>query len=433
MNLRLSYLILALSLPAFCDTVPTYNKDIAPIFQEKCETCHRAGQGAPMNLSTYEEVRPWAKSIKQRVATRNMPPWHIDKTTGIQQFANDRSLNEKQIATVVQWVDAGSLQGDKKDLAAAKVWPDESGWQYAKVIGQEPDFVVKSEPYTVKAVGQDEWWKPVSDVPVTEERWVRAVEMRAGTIAGRKITHHALAQLEQVESASTSDVGGPAGPGLFMEWAIGKSYDAFRADSGKLLLPGSKIRWDIHYHSVGEAIRDHVELAVYLYPVGYKPLHRVRLSSLSAYPTNSDLDIPPNSITQTQSFHVMKSAGRIESFQPHMHLRGKAMSLEAILPTGEVQMINYVDKFNFNWMNAYIYTDESAPVLPRGTILRVTAYYDNTIANKDNPDPDQWVGYGDRTVDEMGHSWNNITNLTDAEYNDWAVKHKTKPNLASRK
>ncbi len=406
------------------DQQVTFAKDVAPIFQEKCETCHRAGQGAPMNLQTYEEARPWARSIKQRVATKNMPPWHIDQTTGIQQFANDRSLSEKQIATIVKWVDAGAPLGDKKDLPLAKVWPDESGWQYAKVIGQEPDFVVKSDPYTVKAIGQDEWWKPLSDVPVTEERWVRAVEMRPGTVAGRRITHHALAQLEQVEPASAGDIGG-GGPGLLMEWAIGKNYDSYRENSGKLILPGSKIRWDIHYHSVGEAIRDHVELAVYLYPKGYKPEHRTRLNILSAYSTNANLDIAPNSIAQTQAFHVMRSAGRLENFQPHMHLRGKAMSMEAILPDGQVQMISYADKFNFNWMNTYIYTDESAPVLPKGTILRITAYYDNTTANKDNPDPNQWVGYGDRTIDEMGHAWVNVTNISDAEYADWAAKHKT--------
>jgi hypothetical protein len=405
------------------DSQVTFAKDVAPIFQAKCETCHRAGQGAPMSLSTYEEARPWARSIKARVAARNMPPWHLDKTVGIQEFQNDRSLSDTQIATIVKWVDEGAPLGDKKDLPAAKVWGDDSGWQYAKVIGKEPDIVIKSEPYTVKAINQDEWWKPLSDVPVTEERWVRAVEMRPGTVAGRRITHHALAQLEQVEPPSAEDLGS-GGPGLLMEWAIGKNYDAYRDGAGKLILPGSKIRWDIHYHSVGEDIRDHVELALYLYPAGYKPPHRTRLNILGAYKTLNDLDIAPNSIAQTQSFHVMKSAGRLESFQPHMHLRGKGMSMEAILPSGEIRMLSYVDHFNFNWMNVYQYTDNSAPVLPKGTILRITAYYDNTAANKDNPDPSQWVGYGDRTVDEMGHAWVNITNISDKEYSDWVAAHK---------
>jgi len=147
------------------DTQVTFAKDVAPIFQEKCETCHRPGQGAPMSLQTYEQARPWAKSIKQQVAMRNMPPWHLDKTVGIQEFQNDRSLNDKQIETIVKWVDAGSPLGDKKDLPAAKVWPADSGWQYTGILGQEPDIVMSSEPYTVAAHGQDVWWRRSSDVP----------------------------------------------------------------------------------------------------------------------------------------------------------------------------------------------------------------------------------------------------------------------------
>jgi len=420
---------LALAATPAVDAPVTFAKDIAPIFQEKCETCHRQGQGAPMNLTTFEEVRPWARSIKQRVATRNMPPWHLDKTVGIQKFQNDRSLSDQQIAMIVKWVDAGSPLGDKKDLPVAIVWPDDAGWKYAKIIGQEPDFVIKSEPYTVKAISQDEWWKPVSDVPVTEERWVRAVEMRPSTVAGRRVTHHALAQLEQVEAPSKDDVG-TGGPGLLMEWAIGKNYDSYRPDAGKLILPGSKIRWDIHYHSVGEETRDHVELALYLYPKGFKPEHRTRLNILGAYATNNNLDIPPNSIAQTQGFHVLHSAARLENFQPHMHLRGKAMSMEAILPTGETRMLSYVDHFNFNWMNTYEYAADAAPVLPKGTILRITAYYDNTTGNKDNPDPNQWIGYGDRTVDEMGHAWVNVTNISEAEYADYLKNHKPATRMA---
>ena len=375
-----------------------------------------------MPLQTYEEARPWARSIRQRVATREMPPWHLDKTVGIQHFLNDRSLTDEQIATIVKWVDEGVPMGDRKDLPPAKVWPDDSGWQLAKVLGRQPDLVIQSEPWTVPAVSQDVWWKPVSDVPITEERWVQAVEMRPGTMAGRRITHHALAQLEQVEPGQAT----PEPPGLLMEWAIGKNYDMYRAGSGKLLEPGAKIRWDIHYHAVGEPIRDHVELAIYLYPKGYVPAHRTRLMLFPAYKTDSDLDIPPNSIAETQAFHVLKSAARLENFQPHMHLRGKAMSMEAILPDGTIRMLSYVNNFNFNfnWMNNYIYSDEDAPVLPKGTVLRITAYYDNTAANRNNPDPNQWVGYGDRTVDEMGHAWVNVTNLTDQEYADWLAKHK---------
>ncbi len=401
----------------------TFAKDVAPIFQEKCETCHRSGQGAPMNLQTYQDARPWAKSIKEHVATRNMPPWHLDKTIGIQKYANDRSLSDKQIKTIVEWVDEGAPFGDKKDLPAPKAWPDDPGWEYAKILGQEPDIVVKSEPLTVPAVGQDEWWKPVSDVPLTEERWIRAVEMRPGTVAGRRVTHHAVTKLVQYEPPSPDDAGGGNG-GLLMEWSIGKSYDAYRAGTGKLLVPGAKIRWDIHYHSVGQQITDHLELAIYLYPKGQTPEHRTRLASFFAMSLKNDLDIPPNSIASTAGFSRLSSAARLENFQPHMHLRGKAMAMQAMLPDGGIQMLSYVDRFDFNWMNNYLYTDDSAPVLPRGTIIVITAWYDNTTANKYNPDPSEWVGYGERTVEEMGEAFVNVTNLSDQEYADWLAKHK---------
>lgn len=407
----------------------TYTKDVAPIIQEKCESCHRDGQGAPMSLQNYAEARPWARDIKFRVASRQMPPWHLDETVGITHFQNDRSLSDAQIATIVKWVDEGSPMGDPKDMPPAKVWPkDDNGWQLSKVLGRAPDIIVKSTPWTVPAVSQDMWWKPVTDIGINEERWVKAVEMHPGTIAGRKVTHHALASL--IQNDPDPEVAKQGGPGLLMEWSIGKSYDIYRDGTGKLLEPGAKIRWEVHYHAVGEPIRDDVELGIYLYPKGVVPAHRTRLMLFNAFQKQNDLDIPPNSITETQGFHVLKSAARLENFQPHMHLRGKAMSMEAILPSGEVRMLSYVDRFNFNWMNNYIYASDSAPVLPKGTILRITAWYDNTAANKTNPDPNQWVGYGDRTVDEMGHAWVNVTNLTDKEYADWVAAHKAKPRVA---
>jgi hypothetical protein len=399
----------------------TFAKDVAPILQEKCEECHRKGTVAPMSLATYEETRPWAKAIRERVITRNMPPWHIDKTVGIQHFQNDRSLTNEQISTIVRWVDAGAPLGDPKDLPAPKQWPTEEGWQLAKQFGQ-PDLVIKSEPYTMPAQGQDVWWKPLTAIPLTEPRWVRAVEIRPATLPGRRITHHALAQLEQEENGAEELNAGNGG--LLMEWAIGKQFDIYRPDTGKLLLPGANIRWEMHYHAVGEPVRDHVELAIYLYPKGEEPKYRTRLTLFSAIPGNQ-LDIPPNTITETQDFHVLKEAARLENFQPHMHLRGKAMAMEAILPDGTTRMLSYADHFNFNWMNNYIYADDSAPVLPKGTILRVSAWHDNTAANRNNPDPAQWVGFGDRTVDEMAHAWVNVTYLSDADYKTWLTDQKS--------
>jgi len=399
----------------------TFAKDVAPIFEARCEECHRKGTAAPMSLATYQEARPWAKAIRERVITRNMPPWHIDKTVGIQHFQNDRSLTAEQIATIVRWVDTGAAPGDPKDLPPARQWPPDEGWQLAKQFG-EPDLVIKSEPYTMPAKGQDVWWRPLTEIPLTEARWVRAVEMRPGTVAGRRITHHALAKLEQDEPG-VPELGVGNG-GLLMEWAIGKQFDVYRSDTGKLLLPGAHIRWEMHYHAVGEAIRDHVELGVYLYPKGQEPKYRTRLMAWPAH-TLAGLDIRPNSIQETQAFHVLPSAARLENFQPHMHLRGKAMAMEAILPDGNTRMLSYVDHFNFNWMNNYIYADDAAPVLPKGTIIRISAWHDNTAANPNNPDPEQWVGWGDRTVDEMAHAWVNVTYLSDADYQAWRAQQRT--------
>ncbi len=398
---------------------PTFTKDVAPIFQDKCESCHRPGSIAPMPLVTYEESRPWARSIKARVSARQMPPWHIDRTVGIQHFQNDRSLSDDQIDTIVRWIDAGMPKGDAKDMPAPKLWPAESVWNFAKQFGGPPDLIIRSEPFTMPAEAQDKWFRPTVPIGLTEPRWVRAIEMRPVTVKGRRIIHHAMGYLQQEEASDS-----PVGAGVFMEWSVGKQGELMRPDSGRLLLPGSSIQFEVHLHAVGEEISDSVELGVYLYPKGQQPKYRQVLSALMAS-HGLVLDLPPNQITVTENFSVMKMAGRVENFQPHMHLRGKAMSLEAVLPDGTRQMLSFVRNFTFYWMNNYVYADEATPLLPKGTVLHVTAWHDNTVANKDNPDPNQWVGWGDRTVDEMAHAWVNISYLSDADFKAEVEKRKT--------
>lgn len=402
---------------------PTFTRDIAPILQNKCEACHRPDSIAPMSLRTYEEVRPWARSIKVRVEARQMPPWHIDKTVGIQEFKNNRSLTDEQIDTIVRWVDAGAPKGDPEDMPPSKQWPNEQGWELAKFFGQtEPDLVIRSIPWTQKAGASDTWWKPVVETALTEPRWVRAIEIRPGTVKGRKITHHAIARLQQEDPAfqqsadqDAAPLGQLANTGLFMEWAVGKQGELMRPNSGKLMLPGSKIVWDIHYSNGREDITDVAELGIYFYPKGQEPKYRQVLHLMGATNTGG-VDIPPNTVKATQGFFVLRQNGRVESFQPHMHLRGKAMSMEAILPNNQTVLLSYVNNFNFNWHNSYVYVDEAAPLLPKGTVLKITAWHDNTAANKANPDPNVWVGYGDRTVDEMAHAWVNVTYMNDEDF-----------------
>ncbi|MBZ5558537.1 MAG: cytochrome c [Acidobacteriia bacterium] len=407
---------------------PTFTKDVAPIFQAKCEACHRPDNMAPMSLQTYEQARPWAKSIAQRVGAHQMPPWHIDKTVGIQKFKNDRSLTDDQVDTIVKWVAAGAPKGDPKDMPAPKVWTDDTKeWAMEAKYGQ-PDLLVKSPEYTMPAVAQDAWWRPNVPTNITEPRWVRAIEIRPVGKNARKITHHALAFLRQTEKdvpkELVSNDPNVAGEGLFMEWAVGKNGDEMRPDSGRLMLPGSSITWEMHYHAVGEEISAHTELAVWFYPKGQEPKHREVLALFNTFsappgvalPNAQPLDIAPNSITTTESFVTLRENARIENFQAHMHLRGKGMSMEAIYPDGKRETLSQVTDFNFNWHNMYIYADDVAPLLPKGTMLHFIAWYDNTRNNKSNPDPDQWVGWGDRTVDEMGHAWINITYYNDADF-----------------
>ena len=413
-------------------TVPgpvTFTKDVAPILQAKCQECHRAGSMAPMSLITYEEVRPWARAIRERVSARQMPPWHIDRNVGVQKFKNDMSLSDQQLETIVRWVDAGSPMGDPKDMPAPRKWPADNEWRGAAELGP-PDLVITSAPYTMAAHHQDAWFRPVNEVPITEPRWVRAIEMRPSSILGRKIIHHSVAYLEQDDKdplavpPGTPDFGGVERRGMLMEWAIGKGYDFYRPNTGKLLLPGAKIWWDEHIHAVGEEITTSVQLGIWFYPKDQTPKYRTYLTAFSALRGGARIDLPPNSLVENEGFTVLKQAARLENFQPHMHLRGKAMELEAILPDGTREVVARVSNFNFNWMTNYIFDDDAAPVFPKGTIIHATAWHDNTKANKNNPDPDQWVGYGDRTVDEMAHEWVNVTYISDEDYAEWAAKHR---------
>ncbi len=420
-------------------TTATFSKDIAPIFQARCQACHQPNSIAPMSLITYKEARPWARSIKDRVMRRQMPPWHIDRSVGVQHFKNDMSLSDAQIETIVRWVDAGAPEGDPRDLPPPKKLLAENLWQGVMDGFGEPDLVIKSPDYTMPAKHQDVWFRPMSDIPISEPRWVKMVEIRPSNLASRKILHHSIAYLvlnNDPDAVNTGTANGPTGPltredlvnrrPQLMEWAIGKGYDLFRADTGKLIVPGEKISWDQHLHAAGEEISGGSEIALWFYPKGQEPKKRSYLIGFTGLRTRGFVDIPPNSLAHTEGFTVLKENTLITNFQPHFHLRGKAMRVEAIKPDGSRQVISYVGDFNFNWMTNYIYEDDAAPLLPKGTVIQVSAWYDNTKNNPFNPDPDQWVGYGDRTVDEMAHAWMNVVYFTDDEYNALLAERKAK-------
>ena len=437
-GLALGLLVALLAVPTWAtaaepkaDDQPTFAKDVASILQQKCQVCHQPNSIAPMSLLTYRDARPWARAIKQKVVAREMPPWHVSKNIGIQQFKNDRSLSQAQIDTIVRWVDGGAPLGDEADMPPPIDFGDPTAWVLAEDFG-EPDLIVPTTPFTVHAEGQDKWWRPTVDTGLTEERWVRAMEFKPSFPGGRKVVHHALANLIQDEegvtrlaSTALDDDTRNATGGLFMEWAVGKRGEIFPDGSGKLMLPDSKIRFEVHYHAIGEEVADDViELGVYFYPKGQEPRYRTILHAFQA--RRGELDIPPGEVAMTEGFHVLRAPARLENFQPHMHMRGKAMSLEVIRPDGRSELINIVDNFQWNWHVNYIYDEDVAPVLPKGTVLKVTAWHDNTPANRNNPDPTQWVGYGDRTVDEMAHLWVDVTYLEDEDYEKLLEERKSK-------
>ena len=395
----------------------TWAGDVAAIFQEKCQECHRPNSIAPMPLLTYEEAKLFAPVIRYRVENRVMPPWHVNPQVGIQEFTNDRGLTEAERATILAWVDQGAPEGDPALAPAEVEFNDALVWRLENQMGSPPDLVVASEPYDLAAVTQDKWFRPMTPTGLTEERWVKAIEIRPKNDASRRVVHHSLAFLLQQEDGKRGlpeDVDVPFGPSLFMEWAVGKAGQIFRPDTGKLMMPGSQIMWEMHLHANGERVPEaQVELGVWFHDE--PPEHRTILSMFDAQGPHS-LDIPPNEIAVTQGTFVLSAPARIENFQPHMHMRGKAMSMEAIYPNGEREMLSFVDNFQWNWQINYVYEEEAAPIVPKGTMIVTTAWHDNTAQNPYNPDPNQWVGWGDRTVDEMAHNWVDVTYLGQEEY-----------------
>ena len=404
----------------------TFNKDVVPILQKSCQGCHRTGQMAPMSLMTYEEVRPWARAIRTKVSQRIMPPWHLDKTVGIKEYQNDISLSDQEIQTIVEWVDTGAPRGNQADLPAAIDWPNDQVWHLAKQYGREPDLVIASDPWTQSAEGQDQWWQPIVPTGVSEDRWITGIEVKP-SIEGRPIVHHAVIYLRQDEEPSdfTPVVDAPGRGSYFTEFAVGKIGDVFRENTGKLLKAGSELNFDMHYHSVGEDLTDSTEVGIWFYPEGYVPKYRVHAQAMGVRHAMATLDIPPGKVTQHDAYIPLPLPARLENYQPHMHVRGKAMSMEAIYPNGRTEMLSHVENFDFNWHVNYVYTDDSAPVLPAGTVIHLTAWHDNSAANRANPDPTQWISWGQRSYDDMYHAHVNVTYLTQEDYEQIIEERKS--------
>lgn len=411
-------LIAALGLPATAlaqdNAIPTYAHDVAPILQEKCQTCHNPEGIGPMALMNYDQVLPWAPLIKDRVTQRIMPPWHIDKTTGIQQFKNDISLSDAQIATIASWVDNGAPLGNPADLPAPIKIPSGAAWQLADELGP-PDLIIKSKPYDVIANGQDQWWEPnVRFEGLDHERWLRAAEFKPSYPLGKKVVHHGHAVL--IPEGERRQIA-------LARYGVGKSWEMYTEGTGMRVPPNGTIAWNLHYFPVGqEAPQDVVEVGLWFYPDGQVPaLETVgeamfRVDGGNGMARGQDIVIPPHGYQVLTGTHVLQSPAVIHSFRPHLHMRGKVMTMEAIFPDGHKEVLSQVNKYNHNWQIGYIYADDVKPLLPKGTVLQFTSVFDNTENNPINPDPNQWVVFGRRGVDEMSHAWVGITYLNEEQF-----------------
>ncbi len=353
----------------------TYNRDIAPIFQHNCQTCHHPGTGTPMSLMSYDEVRPWVKSIRKNVGEKTMPPWYADPQYG--HFKNDRRMSQAEQDKVVAWVNQGAAAGDPKDHPAPMTFKD--GW----LIG-EPDVILYLPvEYEVPADVEDEY--KYFNVPTnfTEDKWAEAVECRPGNFA---VVHHIIA----------TPIGGFA-PGL--------QPSVFDPGSGeaRLIKAGTVVNVQMHYHKEkGVTAKDRSMIGIRFAKGPIKK--NVRTDGIF----NVKFAIPPNDGNfPVDSEYVFERDSHLTGLMPHMHLRGKDMKYTAVYPDGKQEVLLFVPKYDFNWQINYELAQPKA--VPKGTKILVNAHFDNSKNNPANPDPSKTVRFGQPTTDEMMIGWFHYT------------------------
>jgi len=361
-----------------------------------------------------------------------MPPWFIDKNVGVQHFSNDRSLTDDEIATIAKWVDAGAPRGNPADMPPPRQFADAETWQIGK-----PDLVVTlPKDILVAAKAPDQWPDILVDARLTEDRYIQGVQIIPAK--GFSVVHHIRTSIVEPSDAGLGsgrldDTDGSlqvGEQGVFLnEYAIGKQGDVFPEGSGRLITAGTKINFQLHLHSNGkDNTATNVALGLKFYPKGYVPRHVISSTTVSA----PQVDIRPHTDNiRSDGYLMLKKAARLLSFQPHMHNRGKAECLEAIYPTGRVEMLSCA-KFRFNWHINYVYSDDAAPLLPAGTVLHSIMWHDNTAKNPFNPDPDAQITYGQRTIDEMGSAWLSWYYMSDEEFKNETEARRARRTTSTR-
>lgn len=411
----------------------TYNSDVAPIINDNCVVCHREGGIGPMQLENYEQVRPWAPLIQLKVANREMPPYAYDHGIGIQDLEGDWRLDQSEIDTIVAWVNQGAQLGDPDIIPAKPDLPDPSQWTFLTEFG-EPDLVIPSVPIDIPANGNDLWSKHFVDPKMTQDRCIKAVQVKPRGDA-RAVVHHANSDVYVPD-----EYGDLQEYGQLTEYAMGKWGEVMPEGVCRTLPANSQVRWDIHMFpggvgatAEGQMIKDNVvEIGLWFHDENYvaekQPYKQdLRLYGMREGYQNGQLIVPPHGYTMTQGFHSFDHPVRIDSFQPHGHLRMNAASLEIFYPdTGRTEQISQISKWSATWHHSHIYDPDAAPLLPAGAVLVIKQWYDNTADNPNNPDPDQWVFGGSRTGDEMSHAWIAVTHLDQEGFDKLVAERKEK-------
>ena len=409
----------------------TFTKDIVPILQRSCQNCHRAGGGAPMAFTTYQETRRYATRIRDRTAIRDrmgaMPPFFVEPGVGIQRFKNGNALSDEELAKIQAWVDNGAPEGDPADMPLPLDFPADQGW----VLG-DPDLVLRSVDVTVPAVGPDRWGD-IGIVPtgLTEDRWVHSVEVReindiptdaaATTVGGRYVFHH----MTYFSGVLNEDGTGLVSQGrVWPVHEIGRNADVFGDGVGMLLQANSALSLSAsHVHSTGgQANTGHLEFGFKFFPRGYEPKYT---SSIRLGGNGIDMDVRPNQAGQEfHSYEVMTSHTKIISFEPHLHAPGVRMCMEAIWGINRFTL-NCVG-YDHNWVKQYLYEDDAAPLLPRGTILHIVGFVDTSDENPNLADTRNWAGSGRRSVSNMFADLGQIVRLTEDQFQAEMDERRTK-------
>ncbi len=373
---------------------PTFYKDVLPILQERCQSCHRPGEAAPMSFLTYEGTRPWAASIREKVRSRQMPPWHADPAHG--KFINDPTLSPAEIETLSAWALAKAPAGNKKDAPAPKQFVE--GWN----IGT-PDLVIgMPKPYEIPATGTLEYTRFILPLNFTEDKWIAAAEVRPGN---RAVVHHVIAYTREPGSPwlQGAPLGEPvvkvkksdAGPrGQLAGYAPGVPQRPATPGQAMLVKAGTEVVLEMHYTTNGQPATDQTKVGI----IFAKEAPKERIQGFSA--GNGGFVIPPGAPNhEVRAKFTVRQPMTLTNLTPHMHLRGKAFEYVAHYPTGEKEVLLKVPAYDFNWQHTYVLAQPKP--LPSGTVIECIAHFDNSPNNKFNPDPTKEVRWGDQSWEEM--------------------------------